>query len=144
MNRSTLFGVLCWALVAGSPQVPQFRAVVKEVRVDVLVTRNGDPVTGLTQADFEVRDNGAVQKINALTSEDLPVNVVLALDASSSVKGERLSHLQQAGHVDEGADAGDPAERNLSALQRAGGGQSRRYALLFALFPTPPDGRDAA
>ena len=98
MNRWTAGGVLCAALVAGAPQA-QFRTTVKEVRVDVLVTRNGRPVTGLTMADFDVRDNGAPQRINSLTSEELPVNVVLVLDASASVEGERLQHLQQAGRL---------------------------------------------
>jgi VWFA-related protein len=98
MNRWTAGGVLCAALVAGAPRA-QFRTTVKEVRVDVLVTRNGRPVSGLTMADFDVRDNGAPQRINSLTSEELPVNVVLVLDASASVEGERLQHLRQAGRL---------------------------------------------
>jgi Ca-activated chloride channel homolog len=69
------------------------------VRVDVLVTNKGQPVTGLTVADFEVRDNGVLQRINSLTSEELPVNVILVLDVSASVEGERLQHLRQAGHL---------------------------------------------
>jgi VWFA-related protein len=99
MNQWPVFGIVCAAFVSGSAQVPQFRSVVKEVRVDVLVTDKGEPVPALTTADFEVRDNGAVQQINSLTSEELPVNVVLVLDASASVEGERLQHLRQAARL---------------------------------------------
>jgi VWFA-related protein len=46
------------------PQQPTFRAGVNFVRVDVIVTdRNGSPVNSLTQADFEVQEDGKPQKI---------------------------------------------------------------------------------
>lgn len=144
MNRWTLFGVLCGVLVSGLPQVPQFRAVVKEVRVDVLVIRNGEPVTGLAQADFEVRDNGAVQRINALTSEDLPVNVVLALDASNSVKGKRLGHLQQAGrHLIAGLRATEQAALvRFADTVVIGSGLTGNLAAVDRALMSPAEGRN--
>jgi hypothetical protein len=39
-----------------------FSAKVEAVRVDVLVTDHGQPVTGLGAADFEVFDNGVRQQ----------------------------------------------------------------------------------
>jgi VWFA-related protein len=45
---------------------PVFRSGIDSVSVDVIVTdRNGRPVTDLTQADFEVREEGRAQTIEA-------------------------------------------------------------------------------
>ena len=47
-----------------TPQQPTFRAGVNFVRVDVIVNDNkGEPVTNLTQADFEVFEDGKPQTI---------------------------------------------------------------------------------
>ena len=45
------------------PQRPTFRTDINFVRVDVIVTEKGEPVTNLTQADFEVREDGKPQQI---------------------------------------------------------------------------------
>ena len=93
----------CLAIAVGvltvSPSLGQqavFRAGVEVVRLDVLVTNRGRPVTGLTAGDFEVTDNGVSQNV-ALASTAGGIDVVLALDTSSSVAGERLRHLKEAG-----------------------------------------------
>jgi VWFA-related protein len=78
---------------------PTFRTQVDLVRLDVLVVRDGRPVTGLTAADFEVRDNGVVQQIDHLSFGDVPLDVMLVLDTSRSVAGEKLQHLQEAGRA---------------------------------------------
>jgi VWFA-related protein len=69
---------------------------VDAVRVDVLVTRGGRAVPGLTSADFELRDNGVVQEIEAVAVEDVPVTLTLVLDVSESVEGQPLQHLRSA------------------------------------------------
>ena len=74
-----------------------FSMNVEAVRVDVLVTRDGRPVRGLTSADFEIRDNGVPQTVDLVSFDQLPLNVILAVDMSSSVAGERLAQLQRAG-----------------------------------------------
>jgi Ca-activated chloride channel family protein len=86
------------AFVAGSVPVhaQTFSSKVEAVRVDVLVTDGRRPVNGLTAADFEVLDNGVRQQVDLVFFEQLPINVVLALDMSGSVSGERLDHLQRA------------------------------------------------
>lgn len=76
---------------------PTFSARVEGVRVDVLVTDGGRPVTGLGPADFDVRDNGVVQTIDLVSLRDVPVNVIMTLDLSASVVGSRLLLLQRAG-----------------------------------------------
>jgi VWFA-related protein len=83
-------------LVALALSLAQFSARREIVRVDVLVTDNGRIVRGLTAADFDVRDAGVVQQVDFASFEELPLNVALALDMSSSVSGERLDHLRTA------------------------------------------------
>ena len=91
------------ALMLGSAgvaaQTATFSSRLDAVRVDVLVTEGGTPVQGLTSADFDVLDNGVRQSVDLVSFEELPVNVMLALDLSSSLKGERLEHLRAAGHT---------------------------------------------
>jgi VWFA-related protein len=69
----------------------------EEVRIDLLVTEKGQPLEGLRASDFEVRDNGVLQKIVYASFEQLPVSAVLVLDMSGSVAGEKLNNLKTAG-----------------------------------------------
>ena len=80
-------------------QQPVFSSRVEAVRLEVLVTKDGKLIEGLTSADFEVRDNGVVQDITLIGAEELPLNVVMAFDVSESVRGERLRDLQNAGRA---------------------------------------------
>jgi VWFA-related protein len=96
------FHVLLCVLLLVRPldaQAPTFSTRREVVRVDVLVSSGGRPVTGLTPDDFEVRDNGVVQTIDLARLESLPLNVVLAFDLSASVAGQRLADLKQAGRA---------------------------------------------
>jgi VWFA-related protein len=79
-------------------QQPTFSTRIEAVRVDVLVTdrENGPAVRGLGADDFEVLDNGVPQKVDLVSFEQIPLNVILALDLSDSVEGDRLEHLQAA------------------------------------------------
>jgi VWFA-related protein len=84
---------------APSAQQPTFSAKRESVRVDALVTDRGTLVTGLGAGDFEVRDNGVLQTVDLVSFQQIPLNVFLAFDVSASVYGERLNHLQTAGHA---------------------------------------------
>ena len=104
--------VLCLAAVLSpiGASTQTFTSRVDAVRVDVLVTENGRPVQGLTPADFEVLDNGVRQRVDLASFEQIPLNVVLALDMSASLQGLRLGHLQTAGKsVLDGLKPGDRA-----------------------------------
>ena len=56
-----------WGLLAQEPEVPVFRAAVSAVRVDVTVEdRQGRALDGLTAADFELREDGILQRVEAV------------------------------------------------------------------------------
>jgi VWFA-related protein len=90
-------------------QTPSFRAGVDAVQVDVVVTREGRLVEGLQASDFELRDSGVSQQLDLLTYGDAPVQLLLALDTSSSLRGEALEHLKQAARA--AVDALRPEDR---------------------------------
>ena len=98
-------GAVAWlgifALWLASPtiatsQQTRYRSSTDAVLVDVQVMAGGKPVAGLTAADFELKDSGVVQRIQAVSFADVPVSLLLALDVSASVSGERLVQLKQA------------------------------------------------
>lgn len=95
---------------AARGQNPVFSSRVEAVRVDVLVTENGRQVRGLGPDDFEILDNGVPQRADLVSFEQLPLNVVLTFDTSTSVRGNRLVHLRDAGRAMlEGLKEGDQA-----------------------------------
>jgi VWFA-related protein len=90
--------ILALTLIAASQAAPpqSFRSSVDVVQVDVSVTRGAEPVSGLTDRDFLVTDNGVEQDVSSVTLERLPLDVQLLLDTSGSVSGDRLKHLLSA------------------------------------------------
>ena len=101
MNRSIalLALVILPPAVIVETQNAVFSAKVEAVRVDALVTEreNGPVITGLGPLDFEVYDNGVRQQVDLVSFDEVPLNVILTLDMSDSVAGERLDHLRKAG-----------------------------------------------
>jgi len=89
--------VLSAGTIPAIRQAPTFSTRLEAVRVDVLVTDRGQLVRELKPADFDVSDNGVAQVVDLVTFEQVPLNVILALDMSASVAGERLDHLRSAG-----------------------------------------------
>ena len=75
-----------------------FSTNTEAVRVDVLVTRNGRAVLELGPQDFEVLDNGVRQELDIVSFEQLPLNVVIALDVSDSV-APHFDHLPNGHHT---------------------------------------------
>jgi VWFA-related protein len=75
----------------------QFSSKIEAVRVDVLVTDGSKPVVGLGREDFEILDNGVPQAVDLVSFDEVPLNVILALDMSDSVAGERLDRLRDGG-----------------------------------------------
>jgi VWFA-related protein len=93
------------------PQRPAFKGGVDVVRVDVSVMRGHVPVAGLKAENFALTDNGVAQDVDSATLDALPISVTLVLDTSTSVAGEELTEL---------IDAGQQLVRALHADDRAG------------------------
>jgi Ca-activated chloride channel homolog len=112
-------------------------------------------VTGLAASDFELRDNGVPQSIEQLYVEQLPLTIIMVLDTSGSVAGERLDALKKGATVvvdrlrpgDQAAMVSFSAElhfaaqatgdraalRQTIARLRAGGGTALRDATFAGL-----------
>jgi VWFA-related protein len=98
VRRGLSFAIVFLLLAAvGGAQSPAFSSKVEAVRVDVLVTDNGEVIHGLGPSDFELLDNGVPQAVDLVSFDQIPLNVILALDMSDSVAGARLAQLRGAG-----------------------------------------------
>ena len=118
---ATLRGLLTLALLA-VPQVqgpPTFAVGVENVNVDVLVTRGGRTVEGLSARDFVLTDSGVPQRVEVVAQSGTAVDAVLVLDVSSSVQGERLAALRQARRRSRMPPTPPSCSRALDALERA-------------------------
>ena len=63
------------------------RVAVNLVLVDATVkTKDGHIMADLKKDDFEVREDGAVQKIDVFNRDELPIDVALVLDLSDSIE----------------------------------------------------------
>jgi VWFA-related protein len=93
---ATLLSALCGEAVQGTPTYP---VSAERVRLDVLATDRGRPLRGLAAGDFEVRDNGVVQRIELTAAATLPLELVLVFDTSSSVRGAKLDGLRTCGRI---------------------------------------------
>ena len=96
MMRLLVIALAILAVSTQDNQPARFRSGVDAVRVDVLARQGNRPIAGLTAADFELRDSGVVQEVRAVSAENAPVTLLLALDTSTSVQGEMLAHLKAA------------------------------------------------
>jgi len=60
-------------------------------QVYVTATRDGATVGDLSISDFSIRDDGAPQRILTFGRGDLPFTAVILVDASASMRGEKLA-----------------------------------------------------
>jgi Ca-activated chloride channel family protein len=76
------------AVYVGAEPYAQFTSGVNLVEVYATVTdRDGEPVTGLTAADFHVAEDGVGQTISAFAAGEFPLAVAVGLDRSFSMGG---------------------------------------------------------
>jgi len=74
-----------------------FRTSVDLINVTATVTdAQGRFVSGLRMEDFDVYEDGKLQKISQFDSERVPVSLGIVLDTSGSMAGEKMSAAQDA------------------------------------------------
>jgi Ca-activated chloride channel family protein len=103
-----LFPAGLWAVLAAfaAPISAQFASGVNLVEVYATVTDPmGEPVAGLTAADFRVAEDGTPQSITAFAAGEFPLAVAIGLDRSFSMagNGNRLAVAKSAARTFVGA-----------------------------------------
>jgi Ca-activated chloride channel homolog len=88
----------------------RFRTTAEGVRIDALVTDGNRPIAGLQRQDFILLDQGVRQDIETIAIEDIPLSMLLALDTSESVAGQKLRALVDG--VEAAASALGPRDRS--------------------------------
>jgi VWFA-related protein len=75
-----------------------FRSDVSLVRVEAqVVDRDNRTITGLGPRDFVLREGGQVQKIQSVDSENVPIDLLLLLDVSASMR-PHIQRISSASH----------------------------------------------
>ncbi len=111
MRNVAVFLLAGVGLVAAGDSDVVFRSDVSLVRVDAqVVDRDNRAITGLRAADFVLREEGQPQKITNFGTEAMPVDVLLLLDVSASMRP----------HVQRIASAAHDAMRALGDDDRIG------------------------
>jgi len=107
--RNLRLAVICVVFVAtsavgqqpGQPQAPDARYTinvgVQEVLLHATVrNRNGAPVAGLNQENFQVFEDGVLQPIKHFSHEDIPVTAGIVIDNSGSMRSKRAEVITAA------------------------------------------------
>ena len=112
MPRNGLFVLIAALLSLGTARADDpvvFRSDVSLVRVDAqVVDRDNRVITGLGPRDFVLREQGRPQPVQSVDSEHLPIDLVLLLDVSASMRP----------HVQRIASASHEAMRQLREQDR--------------------------
>jgi len=91
-----LTSLLCCSEVYTHATDGTFRSGVDLVSLNVIVTDNRDKfVTGLTQKDFSVFEDGIQQDLSFFAAADVPLDLAILLDASSSMS-DKMATVQEA------------------------------------------------
>jgi Ca-activated chloride channel homolog len=95
-------------LIVASPSVPLWahpqdqgpiQVDVNLVLLDATVkNKSGEIMTNLKKEDFQVREDGALQKLDVFSRDELPLDVALVLDLSDSI-GPFLAPLRDAANT---------------------------------------------
>lgn len=109
MRALALFTAALAASATVVAQQPTFRAGVSVVRVDVLASDGGRPISGLSATDFSVQDNGVEQVLDSVSGDIEPLDVLFAFDRSASTRGDTMIRLRESAAAL--LDALDPDDR---------------------------------
>jgi VWFA-related protein len=147
-TRTILVAVIAGAAPLALAQAPPvFRAEVESTYVDVFVSEGGRFVPGLHASDFELKDNGVLQDVELLAVDTRPLQAVLVFDTSSSVAGQKLVALRNAGEAFlDGLRPTDEAALVTFSEEIAGaaGPTTDKEAVRAALSRLQPQGATAA
>src|SRR4029077_1461254 len=117
MNRLS-FALLAFAgVLSAADEDVVFRSDVSLVRVDAQVLgRDNRTITGLRVEDFVLREEGRPQPIRNFASENMPIDVLLLLDVSASMR----PHVERIVSASPGAPCvlPDHAASTLQAFDR--------------------------
>lgn len=142
------------ATVAASSGPQVYRATTDVVVIDAVVMDGRRLVTTLGPGDFELRDNGVVQRILDFDHQKRPLDVSIVLDVSGSMTSDKRRSIERAvaqvsrtlGHEDRGGIITFAARTSeMTPLQHppiplsltARGGTALVDALLLALVRIP-------
>jgi Ca-activated chloride channel homolog len=88
--------LMCCGEVRGQSTEGTFRSAVDLVPLNVIVTDNRDRfIAGLTQKDFTVFEDGIQQDVSYFAAGNVPLDLAILLDASSSMS-DKLATVQEA------------------------------------------------
>jgi VWFA-related protein len=96
-------GLVClgaglFSTIARADDPVVFRSDVALVRVEAqVVDRNNRAVPGLGPQDFVLRESGVAQKIQSVDSENIPIDLLLLLDVSASMR-PHIQRISTAAH----------------------------------------------
>lgn len=97
MPMKLLTGLLVFSTALNSAVTGQkLSSRIEAVRLDVSVKLKDSDIGHLTAEDFAVIDNGRHRPVSLVSTEAMPINVVLLLDTSRSTAGERGRELAAA------------------------------------------------
>jgi Ca-activated chloride channel family protein len=87
--------VACVTTIGVAAQQGRFRSGIELVSLNVTVTDGAKYVTGLSQDDFEVFEDGAKQTLSFFSAVQSPIALAILLDTSNSME-EKLATAQEA------------------------------------------------
>jgi hypothetical protein len=91
-------GAALFSTTARADDPVVFRSDVALVRVEAqVVDHSNRAIPGLGPQDFVLRESGRVQKIQSVDSENLPIDLLLLLDVSASMR-PHIQRISTAAH----------------------------------------------
>lgn len=105
-----------------APEQPRFKSGIDLVSLDVCVRDStGRFLTGLTASDFLLLENGTPQRISfVMPSGPAPLRVILLIDRSASMDGEKLKRALEAAGLFAGLLGPDDQLEIIAFNHRAG------------------------
>ncbi len=86
-----------WTATVVTPRIPiDLEMQLSLQQLYVTVTRDGRPLPDLRREDFRVFDGEVEQRLVTFEQGDVPMTLVVLLDASESMRGERLAAARSA------------------------------------------------